>query len=226
MYDVRTFNVIISPMTVQEIYTKLQNPLNLQEHMLSVAKVAMFIYDHWNGDSLDKDLLLQTTLLHDVGNIVKFDMQKYPEYMGEEQSRIDYWMKVQKEIIDKYGADDHSVTEKMLSEFKIDPIVINNILSKSYSNTIGIVKSDNWILKILLYADLRVSPTGVISLRKRLDEVRERLEKYKDRTDLYEAAIEVENQIQQNISCNVSEITDKRIAQSDSPFLGLKIETK
>lgn len=171
-------------MTVQEIYIKLQNPPNLQNHMVQVAKVALFIYDHWNGDSLDKHLLLQTTLLHDVGNIVKFDIQKYPEYMGAEKSRIDYWMKVQKEIIDKYGADDHAVTEKMLSELKIDPIVIDNILSKSYSNTITIAKSDNWILKILLYADLRVSPTGVISLRERLDEVRERLEKYRDRIDL------------------------------------------
>lgn len=213
-------------MTVLDIYTKLKNPPNLQEHMLRVTKVALFIYDHWNGTPIDKDLLLRVTLLHDVGNIVKFNMQKYPHFLGDEIKRVDYWIDVQKEVKEKYGTDDHEVTGKMLSELKVNPIIIQTVLDMSYWNAPIIAKSDNWILKILLYSDLRVSPTGIIPIKERLDDVHSRLEKYKERMDLYEEGLEIENQIQQNVSCKLSDITNETTQADENQFLALQIETK
>lgn len=213
-------------MTVLDIYTKLKNPPNLQEHMLRAAKVGLFIYDHWKGNPIDRDLLLQVILLHDVGNIVKFEMHKYPHFLGDEQKRINYWIEVQQEVIEKYGSDDHEVTGKMLSELKINPSIVKNVLDMSYFNAVLIARSDNWILKILLYADLRVSPTGIIPIRKRLDDVHSRLEKYKKRPDLYAAGIEIENQVQQNMDCNVSEITNENVVQDDNQFLTLQIDVR
>ena len=51
-------------------------------------------------------------LLHDLGNIVKFDLEKYPDFLGKEKPRLEYWKKVQKEVREKYGSDDHDVAIK------------------------------------------------------------------------------------------------------------------
>jgi hypothetical protein len=214
---------IIYQMTIIEVYQKFKNPPNLQEHMLRVTKVGLFIYNHWTGSSIDKDLLLKVLLLHDIGNIVKFDMVKYPHFLGKEEQRIAYWIGVQKEIIDKYGSDDNEVTGKMLNELGVDQIILKTVLDMSYLNALNIAKSDNWILKILLYSDLRVSPSGVIPLRNRLDDVFSRLEKYKNRKDLYDAALMIENQIQDNIDISVSKITDESITADDNQLLEIEI---
>lgn len=213
-------------MTIAEIYTKLKNPPNLQEHMLQVAKVALFIFEHWKGSEINKSSLITAALLHDVGNIVKFDIEKYPHFLGTEQKRADYWMRLQKEVIEKYGTDDHKVTEQMLTELGVNPEIIKTILEMSYWNVLEISKSDNWILKILLYADLRVSPQGVIPIRQRLDDLYTRLEKYKNRMDLYELGLEIEKQIQQHLTTGVSNITDETIAVDEKPFKEFQIEAK
>ena len=216
---------IIQVMTIYQIYTKLKNPPNLQKHMLRVTKVGLFIYDHWTGEPINNDLLLKAALLHDVGNIVKFNIEKYPHFLGEEQKRANYWIKAQKEIIEKYGTDDHKATREMLTELGVNPEVTQIVFDKSYPNGPKIAQSNNWILKILLYSDLRVSPTGVISIKERLDDLHSRLEKYKNREDLYEAGLQIEHQVQENMTIDVSNITDERIARGDTQLLSTEIET-
>jgi hypothetical protein len=207
-------------MKVIDVYTRFKNPPNLQQHMLQVAKVGLFIQEHWKAESIDKVLLTKVLLLHDIGNIVKFDIQRYPHFLGEaERERAGYWLQVQKEIIQKYGSDDHEVTEKMLQEANIDPEVIKIVVAMSYTNAVTIAASQDWILKILLYADLRVSPTGIISLKDRLDDVHTRLPKYKERNDLYDAGFLIEQQIQSNLNVPVSDITDEKVAVDDALLL-------
>jgi hypothetical protein len=85
----------------------------------------------------------------------------------------------------------------MLTEAGIDPKIVQAVLDMSYWNAPKIANGNNWILKILLYADLRVSPTGVIPIKARLDDIHSRLAKYKNRMDLYEAGLQIEKQIQE-----------------------------
>lgn len=90
-------------MAIQDIYSKFAIAPNLQRHMLTVTKLALFLCDHWQGPPIGKELLTKACLLHDLGNIVKFDLEKYPHFLEEEQGRVEYWKQKQKEIIAKYG---------------------------------------------------------------------------------------------------------------------------
>lgn len=117
------------------------------------------------------------TLVHDLGNVVKFDLDKNPEFLGEEQANINYWKDVQRSVKEKYGTDDHEVTKKMLEEVGATKDLVDVVLNKSFGNSKEIKDSDNWPLKILYYADMRTLPLGVGTLKERMKDVRERMTK-------------------------------------------------
>lgn len=214
-------------MKVREIYKKYLITPNLQKHHLRVAKVALFIYDHWKGEQFDKELVKKAALLHDLGNIVKFDLKGYPEYLGEELKRRDFWAKKQKEMIKKYGDDDHKACLQMLREIGVDAKIIKIISDKSFRNSLKTKKSDNWELKILFYSDLRVGPLGVISVKERFDEAIPRLKMNKKRNnagELIKACYRIEKQIQENLDVDVSKITDQSIERDDKELLNTIIK--
>lgn len=211
-------------MTIKEVYNKFGTPPNLQEHMMRVAGITIFLRDHWNnGDcKIDWNLALAVALLHDLGNVVKFEFDKFPQFLGDEQKNIDHWRDVQKKVIEIYGTDDHDVTKKMLEEIRMNPKSIKIILNKSFGNSIEAKNSNDWPLKILYYADLRVLPNGVGTMDDRIADVRNRMPKYTSRPDfedLVSAAKEIEQQIQANINVPVSEISDTTASFDKELFL-------
>lgn len=213
-------------MIIKEIYERFGVPPNLAQHMLTVTKVCLFLKDHWIGPELDWDKVTKTAMLHDLGNVVKFDFDKYPEFLGPEISRVDYWKEVQKQTINKYGSDDHEATKIMLEEIEIEPEAINTILNKSFGRSVETAGSDNWYPKILLYADLRVLPNGIATLEERFADVRERMPKYVERpdfVDLLNAGRKIEKQIQENMSIPVFEINREMVGESDEELLNFKV---
>lgn len=201
-------------MTILQIYQKYNIPPNLQEHMIRVTKAVTFILNHWKGPEINRDLLIKAALYHDLGNIVKFDLKSHPEFLGSEQTRVEYWKSIQQQMIKKYGDDDHEATEKMLEEIGVDEKTKTIIAKKSFGNSMETEKSSSWETKILFYADLRSGPFGVIPLQERLADVVSRLEKYKNREDLdqlIEACKKIESQIQENLNFKVDEITEDMI---------------
>lgn len=197
-------------MTIKDIYEKLGTPPNLQEHMLRVTSVSLYIAQHWQGSTLDTNILKTMLLLHDIGNIVKFDLKKYPEFLGEKEAkRVDYWVKRQSEAVKKYGKDDHDATVLMLEELKIPKGIQKRIYAMGYWDVENVIKSNDWYLKVALYSDLRVGPFGILTLQERLDDIHTRLAKYKERPELIEFAIELENQVQDNMDISVDSITDE-----------------
>jgi len=213
-------------MKIIDIYQKFGIPPNLGEHMLRVCSIVEYLEQHWKSDTkVDWKETKKIALLHDLGNIVKFDFDKHPEFLGDEQKNVDHWRKKQAETIKKYGNDDHKATEAMLSELEIDDSSIKLILNKSFGNSIETVQSNNWILKILYYADLRTLPFGIGSLTDRINDVRERMPKYTNRPDfedLVNACQKIEEQLQQNLNISVNEINDKNV-KIDASFLELEI---
>lgn len=212
-------------MKVREIYKKFKVPPNLQEHHLRVAKVAMFICDHWQGSKVDLSLIIKEALLHDIGNIVKFNIEKYPEFLGDESKRIDYWLKVQKEMIVKYGQDDKQATAHMLNEIGVDKKIIDLILAKGFLHSVETEKSGSWELKILLYADLRVGPFGVVSLIERLEEALNRYapaekNKWQPQT---KACFRIEKQIQANTNADLINLREDQLPKENEELLGLEI---
>lgn len=117
-------------MKISDIYKKYGIPPNLQEHMLRVYAIVSLTEKHWVGKNIDWKQAKKVALLHDLGNIVKFDFDQHPEFLGDEQKNVERWKKVQKKIIDKYGSDDHKATEKMLEDIGMDKDNIKIILKK------------------------------------------------------------------------------------------------
>lgn len=199
---------IIIYMTIGDLYTKYTIPPNLQEHMISVATVAKYVCDHWKTSNINPTDIIIACLLHDMGNIVKFDLIKYPHFLGKvEQKRIKFWVKVKQKMIDKFGTDDHEATHKVLEDAGISSYIIKLVNDMSPFNAEAIVKGTDWNLKIMLYADLRVGPMGIIPLKTRLDDIFTRLEKFKGRTDIYDAAIQLDQQINNNCLSNLTSIS-------------------
>lgn len=75
-----------------------------------------FIEGHWNNSQIkiDWNLVKKASLLHDLGNVVRFDFDKHPEFLGKEQVNVDHWKDIQKKVIGSYGSDDHEATERIL----------------------------------------------------------------------------------------------------------------
>lgn len=105
--------------------------------------------------------------MHDAGNIVRFDFERFPGFIKEQRDNIDYWKEQQKKTIAKYGYDDHQATKKMLEELNIDKETIKVVLEKSFGNSVQTARGDNWYAKILLYCNLKVMPHGDCNLRRK-----------------------------------------------------------
>ncbi len=213
-------------MKIFEIYKKFGIPPNLQQHMILVAGVAEFIARNWKNGRIDKNKLIKASLVHDLGNIVKFNFDKYPEFLGDEVKNINYWKEKQEEIINKYGRDDHEVTQRMLNEIGLDRESIEAVSAKSFANSIETANSNNWYLKILLYSDMRVLPFGVCTIEERLEDIMKRMPQYYTRpniNDLLNACRQVESEIQQNMSCAIAEINQQNINKSNKEFMEMEI---
>jgi hypothetical protein len=143
----------------------------LELHMLRVAGVATLIVDSFTQD-VDKDTVITVCLLHDIGNIVKFDLEKYPENL-KPKGHV-YWKKVQDEFIKKYGKSDYKATYKILKEMKIPRKLFEHMNTMEFRKAPENAKQDNFEIKITQYADMRVAPYGITSMNERFDEVKER----------------------------------------------------
>lgn len=212
-------------MNIRQVYEKYNIPSNLQTHMLRVGKIANYICAHWTGKKIDRKLIRKMALVHDLGNIVKFDFEKNLGFFGYEISRIDYWKDMQKQMIEKYGADDHEATINMLKEAGLDVAVITAALSGNFSNSRTTATLDIWEPKILFYSDLRVMPDGVSTIDARFSDILKRMDKYRFRPDLgelFNACRDIEKQIQENVSIKLKDINNDTLLYDDA-YLDIEI---
>ena len=67
-------------MNIFNIYAKYKIPPQLQTHQLRVAAVAKTICEHLWPKLSDMRTIISTCLVHDMGNIIKFDLDKFPKF--------------------------------------------------------------------------------------------------------------------------------------------------
>ncbi len=87
-------------MKIAEIYEKYKIPPLLQTHMFRVAAVGGLIYQNFTDQNiLNKQAIIETLLLHDMGNIIKFklDNPDNPLYKTI-KDEVQYWRKIQKSL--------------------------------------------------------------------------------------------------------------------------------
>jgi hypothetical protein len=196
-------------MTTKDVYRQFGTPKNLQQHMLTVTGLICSIQKHWIGEDINWKNLTIAGLLHDLGNVIKFDLDKFPALLGDELPRIDFWREEQKRLVAKYGSDDHVATGEMLNELNIDPEIKEVIQTKSFGNIRNTSKLDDWLPKILQYCDLRTAPNGLMTLDERVEDIKERYDKYAGRPDfpeMIEAAKSIENEIAMSVDVELERI--------------------
>jgi putative nucleotidyltransferase with HDIG domain len=201
---------------ITDIYEEYQIPRPLQEHQLRVAGVASILCDN-STVNIDSDSVIKACLLHDMGNIIKFDFSKeQPE--GAELDDLDYWKGIQKKFIETYGREHHEATATIAREIGVSEEMVSFIDAVGYDNVCNHTQEHSLELKICAYSDVRVKPNGVVPLNERLRDFHKRYENRK--TDVYsqqdqlkkdECFRELENQIFQDQNITPEYITNERV---------------
>jgi predicted HD phosphohydrolase len=208
-------------MNIIEVYKKYKIPQNLQEHMLRVAAVADLIAENFTLP-LARDDIVIAALLHDMGNIVKFDLDTNP--LGHSVEEIERMRQVQREFIQRYGNDEHQATQQIINEIKVGQRTVEIADSIGFSRACEHMKGSDFEKKICAYADMRVSPTGVVSLQVRLQDGKERYKAHKGgkgrvfasgRSDEMQQCLEkMENELFAHTDLIPEDITDETIQEA------------
>ena len=202
---------------ITDTYTKYKITQTLQEHQLRVAAVAKQICDNLTI-SIDTTTVIQACLLHDMGNILKFVFDGSPPEWFQPEGE-EYWKNVKQKFHKKYGDDEHQASLEIAKEIGVSHKVLECIDCIDFDTALENVKRTDIEPKICDYADLRVGPSGVVSVDQRLEEGRKR---YKDRPDkwikperwqeLSQACHALETQVFEHSKIKPSDITDESIA--------------
>ena len=211
--------------SIKEIYSRYKIPPHLQEHMLRAAAVGKFICDNWQGPEVNKEDIIAVLLIHDIGNIVKMDFESEGLRMiGEEVKRIEYWKQVKKEFIEKYGQDDHFVSEKIAEELEVSERLKFILENKVFNNNEYIADCDDWEIKIAAYSDQRIGPFGILSLNERFSELKKRYANKDNKNvnnpkiDVFiDCAFKIEKQVLGNTSLKAEDINDEVVKYFQSP---------
>lgn len=207
-------------MKVSQAYKNYNIPLNLQQHMLRVAALAQIIVEDWTGKPIDKKVITFACLFHDAAKLIKFDLSK-PERFGKEAAKIDFWRRVQKEMIQKYGDQEHKATIKMCREIGLPQKTIQLIDDLEWVYIPRVLEKDNLESGVAIYADMRIGFHGILSLKERLDDLKNRAQEDFEKHLLY--GRKLETVIQENAKLNLNAIDDKQVNSRFDRLLDLEI---
>lgn len=204
-----------------EIYNTYNLMPTLVEHQLRVGAVAKTIMDNLTEYQENNKEIVTACLLHDMGNIIKFDLQKSKEVLGQEID-VEYWQKVKAEFVSKYGKDEHHATLEIAKEIGVGEKVLEYINAIGFHTAEQNKESKDMGRKICAYSDMRVWPLGVVPLEKRLKDLRVRYELKRvqvggteeDREKFENSLREIEKQIFAFAGIQPGDITEASIKQA------------
>ena len=220
-------------MTISEIYEQYQIMPNLQEHQLRVAAVAQQIAQSCGIEGEELHAIVTAGLLHDMGNIIKFKLDLFPEFL--QPKGLKYWEKVKKEFVKKYGNDEHEATFQIVDELNVDKRAHELVHAIGFSKSVENLNQTDLSKKIVAYSDHRVAPFGVISLEARMREGRTRFkhnksiptsDKKRFEKQFQEcsvALLEIEKQIFEQSSIKPEKVNNGSISNIVPLFLNFKI---
>lgn len=208
-------------MQVNEIYIQYNIPSNLQKHMLRVAALSQIIAENWINGKLDKISIVSACLFHDMANIIKFNFDK-PLLFEEEKHRINYWKKIQRGVLQTYGTNIHKATLKICKEIGLSERVQMLINKLKWSNSLSIIKNQDFESAICIYCDMRIGPFGILSLQERLTNLQKRNTMF-DFDFISSSAASLEKFIQRNISVSTDLITDNQLSKRFNGLMKVSI---
>ncbi len=176
-------------MNIEAIYTKYHIFPALKEHQLRVTAVAQQICE-LQKEQVDIQGVTIACLLHDMGNVLKLDFTQFPSFF--EPEGVDFWKSVRADFARKYGEDEHNATVRIVEE------VMGSALYTRYINAFGHTHASHLAVhgtteeKICTYADMRVTPFGITSMRERFNEMRERYKNHPTKKIGTEAELDIQ----------------------------------
>lgn len=157
-------------MNILDVYKRYNILPMLQQHQLRVAGVA---YTICTAQQLPETKEVVTAcLLHDMGNILKFDMVHFLDAF--EPEGVEYWAAEKARMQQIYGTDEHAATVAIAKELGVSGLTLSIVDNIGFSHIPDLLEADNLPSMIGEYADMRVAPHGVVSLEERLEEARKR----------------------------------------------------
>lgn len=199
---------------IEDIYKEYNVMHFLTLHQLRVAAVASIICDSLSIN-IDKDSIIKACLLHDIANIIKFNLNYFPE--ENEPEGLEYWEDVKYNLILKYGNDEHEASVKITKELGMNDYIIQ-MVNCIDAASIETIKMDNdFGQKICMYADNRVTPHKIVSIEERNEEARKRYKNHphsftKEERDFFmENLREIENQIFSKSNINPEDLNDENV---------------
>jgi HD domain len=169
--------------TIQQLYDLYRIPSGLQLHQLRVAAVGKLVAEA--QPQCDVETVITACLLHDMGNIIKFKLDRFPEFL--EPEGYEYWAQVQFEYIAQYGWDEHDATEAICHELKVPDAVMECVHSVGLTKVHHNLTEGGVASRATNYSDLRVGPRGLLSIAERHADARVRAGLYHDKQHLTEA---------------------------------------
>lgn len=133
--------------------------------MLEVAAVAEFLANQFKGQTVNQPLVVETALLHDLGNIVKFKDFISPEMKLDEK----HWRQIQQEFTQKYGPDAHQTTISIIKELR--PKNATQIIATLEQSDHRYIASYGYLSlesRLLDYSDMCVAPAGIVGFAPRI----------------------------------------------------------
>lgn len=212
-------------MKIQDLYHKYQIMPQLSTHMLRVAGVGKIVGENWRGEC-DSKFVTELCLLHDMGNIVKFELEKASEAKFGKIENLKHWQKVQRLYRAKYGQSAHTATSGILNEAELGRYVSyiqeEEKLYFAEAKEAELGKARVAAI-ILMYADCRVTPSGVVSYRKRIDDLRDRYGGVASAT-WYDWTFWFEEWMQTQVKIELDEIREESVAPLFDELLSYNIE--
>lgn len=204
-------------MTIAEIYAHYPITPNLARHMLRVGAVTQMIIDHWTGPKLLTEAMLRIALLHDTGNILKFDFDGHPHLLEEEAANVEHWKNLQHEWAARFANEDE-MTYAIAAECGLAADEIAMMKEMGYGLMDRIATEKRFERKIVKYADMRAAPFGILPLAERLEEGHKRYLNHPTITidlsktqALEQAALQVERDIMRHCTITPIDITEEAI---------------
>ncbi len=201
--------------TISEIYTEYKIIPSLQEHMLRVTAVAIIICDNFT-EPIPKEDIIKACLLHDMGNIIKFKMDVMPEFFQPEG--VEYWQKVKDEFIEKYGDNEHKASVQIAKDIGVSERVVHLIDQIDFAFYSKHKDSNEIDSKLVIYADDRVGPHGVVSYEERMEDGKKRYQTKEnsmpeeERQKLVDSGKDIERQVMSKCKIKPEDITNEVVA--------------
>lgn len=152
--------------------------------MLEVALVAEAICLHWQGDRIDRDLVIKVALLHDLGNLIKF---RRP-FLGELEQDEQFWSQRQDEMRAKYGENVHAATMELAGQLVQDKSLMRELNRTGLAGSLEKFATNE--AKIIQLADMCVAPQGIVGPEARIADL---LERYQERVLMVDVQRQKEN---------------------------------